>query len=109
MNRNPFIDYPFLANYVFGANFGQPWFASLSNTDYEVSTVVLYPNPTQGTITILGSTTDTKIEVFSTLGQKVFEQNFTGETNINLNLDSGIYMAKITSNGKSEVKKLLIN
>jgi hypothetical protein len=47
--------------------------------------------------------------VFSTLGQKVFEQNFTGETNINLNLDSGIYMAKITSNGKSEVKKLLIN
>jgi hypothetical protein len=109
VNRNPFIDYPILANYVFGANFGQPWFASLSNTDYEVSTVVLYPNPTQGTITILGSTTDATIEVFSTLGQKVFEQNFTGETNINLNLDSGIYMAKITSNGKSEVKKLLIN
>ena len=29
MNRNPFIDYPNLADYIFGANFGQQWFSTL--------------------------------------------------------------------------------
>jgi hypothetical protein len=37
LNRNPFIDYPNLVDYVFGANFGQPWFASLSNTDFDLN------------------------------------------------------------------------
>ena len=30
-NRNPFIDYPLLADYIFGAQYGQPWFAALAS------------------------------------------------------------------------------
>ena len=108
VNRNPFIDYPTLADYVFGANVGQVWFAPLSTTDFDTAKVVLYPNPAKDNITIYGITTDAKIEVFSTLGQKVFEQNFTGEKSINLNLASGIYLAKITVHSKVVTKKIVV-
>ena len=108
VNRNPFIDYPLLADYVFGANFGQTWFASLSNSNFDATRIVLYPNPTKGTFAISGITADATIEVYSTLGQKVFEQNFIGETTINVDLASGIYMAKITTDSKVVTKKIVI-
>ena len=109
VNRNPFIDYPLLANYVFGANFGQPWFASLANSSFDTTKVVLYPNPTKDTIVIAGIADKGTVEIYSTLGQKVFEQNFTGETTLHFDLASGIYMAKITSDSKVVTKKLVID
>ncbi len=109
MNRNPFIDYPDLVDYVFGANVGQAWFAPLSTTDFDAAKVSIYPNPAKDTIAIYGIAADAKIEVFSTLGQKVFEQNFTGEASINLELASGIYLAKITSDFKVVTKKIVID
>ena len=108
VNRNPFIDYPTLADYVFGANFGQAWFAPLSTSDFDDVKVVLYPNPAKDIITIFGITTDAKIEVFSTLGQKVFEQNFNGETTLHTYLASGIYMSRITTDGKTIIKKIVV-
>lgn len=109
MNRNPFIDYPTLADYVFGSKTDQPWFATLSTNTFDTSKVVLYPNPAKNYISIFGISSDAKIEVFSILGKKVFEQNFTGETTLNLNLAPGIYIAKITADGKYKVKKLVID
>ena len=108
VNRNPFIDYPTLADYVFGANFGQTWFAPLSTSDFEATKVVLYPNPAKDNITIYGITTDAKIEVFSTLGQKVFERNFNGETTLHIDLASGIYMSRITTDNKTVIKKIVV-
>ncbi len=108
VNRNPFIDYPTLADYVFGANVGQTWFTPLSTNDLDATKVVLYPNPTKGNITIFGIASDAKIEMFSTLGQKVFEQNFTGETTLHIDLTSGIYLAKIKVDSKVVTKKLII-
>jgi hypothetical protein len=108
VNRNPFIDYPLLANYVFGANFGQTWFSTLSNTNFDATKVVLYPNPTKDTITISGITSDATIEVYSVLGQKVFEQAFTGEAALHFNLATGIYMAKIATDSKIVTKKIVV-
>lgn len=108
VNRNPFIDYPTLANYVFGANFGQTWFAPLSTTDFDDVRVVLYPNPAKDNITVFGIATDAKIELFSTLGQKVFEQSFNGETTLHIDLASGIYMSRITTDSKTIIKKIVV-
>lgn len=108
LNRNPFIDYPLLADYVFGNNYGQTWFAALSNINFDTSKVVLYPNPAKEYFTVSGITNEARIEVYSALGQKVFEQNFMGETRLNFNLSTGIYMAKISSDGNSITKKVII-
>ncbi|MBC7747418.1 MAG: T9SS type A sorting domain-containing protein, partial [Methylotenera sp.] len=43
------------------------------------------------------------------LGMKVLEQNFIGETIVNFNLASGIYIAKIISDNKEVTKKLIVD
>ena len=108
MNRNPFVDFPLLVDYVFGPNFGQPWFASLANEEFDVARVTVYPNPTKGNITISGIGSDGRIEIYSAIGQKVFEQDFNGETTLSLNVAAGIYMARISSEAKVITKKLIV-
>jgi len=107
VNRNPFIDYPSLADYVFGANFGQPWFSTLSNNNFDNSKIVLYPNPMKDNFVISGVSEGT-IEIYSTIGQKVFEKNINGEVAIDINLAAGIYLAKITSGNKELVRKIIV-
>lgn len=106
MNRNPFIDYPDLASYIWGANAGQTY--TLSTPNFLELKVALYPNPARHSITVAGINTDATIEIFTISGQKVFTSNFSGTTSIPLNLPSGIYMGKISSEGKNVVKKIVI-
>lgn len=108
MNRNPFIDYPSLVNYVFGANFGQPWFSSLATTEINFDKIVLYPNPVNDYLSITGLNTKGTLELFNTLGEKVFQSDIENQHQINLNLQSGIYFAKISSENKNFTKKIII-
>ena len=108
VNRNPFIDYPNLVDYVFGANFGQPWFASLSNTDFDLNRVSVYPNPTKDYFIVSGLENASKIELFNTVGSKVFESEFTGEQQFNIEVTAGIYLAKITTDDKFVVRKIIM-
>ncbi len=50
VNRNPFIDKPDLASYIFGSNFGQQY--TLGNEKFDDSKVLVYPNPTTDYIVI---------------------------------------------------------
>ena len=107
-NRNPFIDYPSLADYIFGANFGQPWFSNLSNTHFDLNKVTIFPNPAKDYFTVSGLDTECKIELFNVVGSKVMESEFTGEKQFNIDVAAGIYLAKITNNSKIIVKKLIV-
>jgi hypothetical protein len=108
VNRNPFIDYPNLADYIFGANFGQPWFSTLSNTDFVLNKVTIYPNPTKDYFIVSGLDNTSKIELFNTVGSKVFESEFTGEQQFNIEVTAGIYLAKITMDDKFVIRKILM-
>jgi endonuclease I len=77
----------------------------LSDIDFKV-----YPNPSEGdfNIDLQNSKENYSIEIYSLLGQRVFEK----ETNTSLfvtNLQSGIYLIKITKDSKSVTKKIAIN
>lgn len=108
-NRNPFIDYPDLADYIWGLKVGQQWFSTLSTNDFYNLKITVYPNPSNNYITISGINSEGKIEIYSVLGQKLYDNNFIGETQLDLKLASGNYIAKITSEGKSVAKKIIIN
>ncbi|MFN3754662.1 endonuclease [Flavobacterium sp.] len=108
MNRNPFIDYPNLADYIWGSQVGQQWFSSLSNNENQLVNFVIYPNPSRDSFTVSGVNTEATLEIFNNLGMRVFEQKFVGETTIIPNVAAGVYMAKITANGNSNVKKIVI-
>jgi Endonuclease I/Secretion system C-terminal sorting domain len=107
-NRNPFIDYPNLADYIWGAQAGLPWFAPLATTTFADFNVVVYPNPVKSSFTIAGLTNQSTVEVYNSLGAKVYENGFQGDTVITANWSSGLYFARISSEGKSVVKKLVV-
>ncbi|WP_281336864.1 endonuclease [Flavobacterium eburneipallidum] len=108
VNRNPFIDYPDLANYIWGSKVGQAWHSNLATNDYASLKATIFTNPAQKTITISGLNEKGIIEIYNSLGAKVLETNFIGETQINIDLPTGIYFAKINSEHKTIVKKIII-
>jgi len=109
MNRNPFIDYPALVNYVFGNLTNATWNAVLSTTDFNQKSPTLYPNPAKNQITVSGLEQLSKLEIFNLSGVKVNSQTISNESQIELYLASGIYLVKITSENQSTTKKLIIN
>jgi endonuclease I len=107
-NRNPFIDYPLLANYIFGAQYGQPWFAALASESFDVSEVKVYPNPAAEHIFISGLFGTSKVEIFSVSGAKVFEKNINEVQMIPINFEAGMYFVKISNEDKQIVKKIIV-
>ncbi|MBA4316883.1 MAG: hypothetical protein C0412_00635 [Flavobacterium sp.] len=108
VNRNPFIDYPDLANYIWGAKAGQVWHSNLSTNDFINLKVNLYPNPAKKSITISGLNEVATIEIYNSVGAKILESKFTGETKLSIDFSAGIYFAKINSGNKTIVKKFLV-
>ena len=108
VNRNPFIDYPDLANYIWGSKVGQVWHSNLSTKDFSNLKVSLYPNPAQKSITVSGLNEMATVEIYNTIGAKVLETKFIGETQLNIDFPTGIYYAKINSENKTIVKKFLV-
>ena len=108
VNRNPFIDHPDLANHIWGANVGQPWFSTLSTTSFDNLNVTMFPNPTQDFIIINGLNSEANIEVFSTTGISLFQSRYQNNETLKINLASGIYLVKIQENDKQVIKKLIV-
>lgn len=108
MNRNPFIDFPDLADYIWGSKIGQKWYSTLSTSIFSKSKIGIYPNPAKNYIAVSGIANIGSIEIFTISGAKVFENHFKGETQLSINLARGIYLAKISSDTNTEIKKLII-
>ncbi len=107
-NRNPFIDYPDLADYIWGTHAGEVWHASLSNTTFNQSNVIVYPNPTKNEFAISGLPNQSVVSLFTILGNKLFEQTVNEQASFDIsNYSAGIYILKITSNGLTSERKII--
>jgi len=109
MNRNPFIDHPNLADYIWGVHAGEAWSATLTTEDVAKLQMVLYPNPAHDFLMISGTVERGQIEIYNIAGQQVRTFDFDGTTRLQLGLPSGVYMARVTAADQTLVKKLIIN
>lgn len=107
-NRNPFIDQPDLVEYIWGNMVGETWEQNLSVEETQELKISVYPNPTQGKLYISGVVQDTTIEIFSVDGRQLMTKDISGNTYIDLDFSSGLYLLKMASEGKTVVKKVLI-
>lgn len=108
VNRNPFIDYPQLASYIWGDNAGETWYSTLSTASSEVLKVNIYPNPAANYFTISGTTESGNVALLNVSGQLILQQEFVSNTPIQLTVPAGIYFAKINVGNQILVKKLVI-
>ena len=74
-----------------------------NNSSYEI-----YPNPTNGNITVSGANIN-MVEVYNLCGQKVVSVNGSQNVNVDMSaLESGVYMVKVIEvNGNSTVNKVV--
>jgi len=107
-NRNPFIDYPDLVEYIWGTQVGSVWHQPTDIHEVNTLDFVLYPNPTDNHITISGIETAYTIEILSTEARLLSTYNFIGKSTFYLNLKSGLYYVRVSSNQKSITRKLLV-
>ncbi|WP_298903759.1 endonuclease [uncultured Psychroserpens sp.] len=107
-NRNPFIDQPDLVEYIWGTNVGDTWDQELNVTEFDVNTVKVYPNPSNGRISIQGLNTDAVVNVLSVEGRQIKAIKGSANNVIDFNLASGMYVLHIISEEKTVVKKLLV-
>lgn len=108
MNRNPFVDHPSLADYIFGANFGQPWSATLSTQTPIENKVAVYPNPASDYLIVSGLDGASKVEIYTITGQLVQTESFENETRIKLDLNVGMYLVKVTNGVQTSTKKIIV-
>ena len=107
VNRNPFIDNPDLASYIFGSNFGQTY--TLGNENFEISNIVVYPNPTTDYVVIAGIEAEAEAEIYSITGQKIKEVSFTNEITLSLSdVTAGVYLVKISNENSSITRKIIV-
>jgi hypothetical protein len=108
-NRNPFIDQPDLVEYIWGNNVGGIWSQSLNVNDVNTLNIKLYPNPTSNRVFIEGVKEQSTIELFSTEGRQISTSMLNNSNSfLDLNVSSGVYFIKISSENKSTVKKIIV-
>ena len=107
-NRNPFIDYPDLVEYIWGTQVGTVWHQPSDLNEENTLDFVLYPNPTNKQITISGIDTVYTLEVFSSEGSLLITQNLIGKSTFDLNLKAGLYFIRVSSKQGTTTRKLLV-
>jgi len=107
-NRNPFIDQPDLVEYIWGNNVGDIWSQPLGISDTTIFNIKIFPNPTTNSIYIKGIKVQSTVEVFSLEGRQLSKTIINRNSILDLNVTSGVYFVKISSESKSIVKKIIV-
>ena len=108
-NRNPFIDHPNLVNFLWGENIGQSWNENLSVNNFNLDEdLIIFPNPSNGVLNFTNTIQNGKIEIISLTGQKILEKNVVNINSIRLNIDSGVYLLKISEDKRVNNFKIII-
>jgi hypothetical protein len=88
----------------------------INETNQQQPTWTIYPNPAanSSTIAIESSVNNGVLEIYNSLGSKVYSQNINNESNSQISLNTqdftnGIYIVSLKSDNQTWQKKLIIN
>lgn len=99
LNRNPFIDQPDLADFIWGDRVGEAYSNPLNVAEFLVQPISIYPNPAKDFIQILSNARVQYIDIYNVMGQHLqhadLKTNLTQQ--VDLLLPSGIYVLRVTT------------
>ncbi len=83
---------------------------AVDDMETDANNLVLYPNPSNGTIHLeANNLKGSIIELFDLNGRKMHQiEAMQNMFNFNVSLASGMYLAKISKDGKSQIKKIIM-
>jgi hypothetical protein len=107
MNRNPFIDLPDLASYIWGSNVGQIYHVPLFTTDHTINTLDIYPNPIHSFFYINHNAHKGSFYLYNLNGQLVQNTPFENNNPIQIAQTPGIYLGKFVIDTQTPMFKMI--
>jgi len=110
-NRNPFIDFPNLVDFIWGTEFGNPWDQNLSIEDIAIDDVVVFPNPVKGNkINIKGLDTSQtyQFRLLDINGKTLWESTKSGNPEIPIYVKSGNYFLTISGANSTHTERIIV-
>jgi len=108
-NRNPFVDHPELAEYIWGVHNGENW--SLTSAVDEIKIKFsISPNPVKDELEIQSEEPNLSYSIYNLSGQVLLENdlNFSHSISVN-NLNNGMYLLQLNSGIKKTIQKFIVN
>lgn len=111
-NRNPFIDYPMLAEFIWGTQKGQPWYKTSTPIDQvEMQWLSVSPNPAVDYLLVTADGVDQMSYQLVDLSGKMLQSGRVnaGDQISVTDLSNGIYLLKVEAGAKTTVQKVVVN
>lgn len=108
-NRNPFIDHPELAEFIWGNRMGELW--SLTSSLNEVGiNFSISPNPVQNEMSINTDENSLSYAIYSLDGQLLSENQLNAVHKIPVSqLNNGMYLLLLKSGDRKTIQKFIVN
>jgi len=108
-NRNPFIDHPELAEYIWGTSKGEVWNGTAGNNDLYVNLSV-YPNPASTSVLVnLNKPESSYYRIYDLSGISVKIGNFSSDGKLDVSeLQIGSYLLVVYYGNQRKTIKLMI-
>lgn len=107
-NRNPFIDHPELAEYIWGDKKGTPW--SLTSGINELSIKFnTYPNPVKDILHVETDEPNLTYRILNLNGQTVLNGGLIDQQISISNLNNGMYLLQLSNGNTTSLQKIIIN
>ena len=109
-NRNPFIDHPELAEYLWGNQKGNYWYVNTTDVVIpEVDKIVVSPNPARDYIIVEGESGVFSYHIYNVTGtlMRSGEASFDEMLSVS-SLTKGVYMLQIIYSGNKKMLKFVV-
>lgn len=108
-NRNPFIDHPELAEFIWGTRKGEPWSLTSAVDELKVE-FSISPNPVQNELTIKSDETNLSYSIYSLNGQTLQEEQLNLGRTISVNeLENGMYLLQLKTGNRKSIQKFIVS
>lgn len=108
-NRNPFIDHPELAEYIWGTHKGELWSLSLSINAIEIN-FSISPNPVQNELMIKTDEPNLSYSIYNLSGQMLKEDYLGISSGISVSqFPSGMYLLQLKTGTRKSIRKFVVS
>lgn len=108
-NRNPFIDHPELAEYIWGVHKGEPWSLTAGIDQLKIN-FSISPNPVQNELTVQSDEANLSYAIYNLNGQLLKENQLNISKSISVNqLGKGMYLIQLKSGTRKTIQKFIVN